>query len=232
MGSLAEQIAHNVDDVKERIANAAARSGRRADDVTLVAVTKYVDAATTRHLVAAGCTNLGESRPQALWQKAESLADLPQIQWHQIGHMQRNKLARTLPLISLLHSVDSDRLVATIEELSQKLSVVTPILLEVDISGEQSKHGFTPNDVDRTLETISTCSNISLRGLMGMASRAGGIDRARKDFIALRELRDSLLPKCPSNVSLDEISMGMSGDFEVAIEEGATIVRVGSALFP
>ncbi len=231
MSLSAETVANNLTAVRQRICDAAKKSGRGERDILLVAVTKYVDAATTRLLVDAGCTCLGESRPQLLWEKASQLADMPQIRWHQIGHMQRNKVARTLPIVSLLQSVDSERLLNAINDQSQKLGLVTPILLEVNISGDSNKHGLVPESVVSVVRTTANLNYVSLKGVMGMASREGGVDQARRDFSALRELRDSVTPVCPEGASLHEISMGMSGDFEVAIEEGATIVRVGSALF-
>jgi uncharacterized pyridoxal phosphate-containing UPF0001 family protein len=209
-------------------------------------------------VVEAGCRDLGESRPQQLWERAEELADLP-IRWHLIGHLQRNKVRRTLPLVAMLHSVDSPRLLAAIDEechswggsctatpnrASEEAAVQLPpqrpspfrsaplpMLLEVNISGETAKHGFTPEDIEPFLANVAEYRHVSIRGLMGMASLEGDLDVARREFAALRELRDRLRPHCPAGVTLDELSMGMSGDFEPAIEEGATIVRIGSALF-
>ena len=224
-----KRIADNVAAVRERIARAAERDGRPADRVSLVAVTKYVSVEWVRPLVAAGCFDLGESRPQQLWTKSAALADLP-IRWHMIGHVQRNKVRRTLPLTALLHSVDSRRLLAMINEESQSLPP-TRVLLEVNVSGESAKHGFAAADIEPLLAELPGYANVSVRGLMCMASLEGGATEARRDFAALRALRDKLRPACPPGVALDELSMGMSGDFEEAIEEGATIVRVGSALF-
>lgn len=221
------QIAENVAGIRGRIADAAARSGRSASEIRLVAVTKYVSAEMVRRLTAAGCLDLGESRPQQLWEKAEVLADLP-IHWHMIGHLQRNKVHRTLPLTTLIHSVDSARLLAAIDAES---AVPQPVLLEVNISGETAKHGFSPDGIERFLAEAAEHRNVTIRGLMCMAALEGGTDAARRDFAALRELRDRLRPLCRPGVALDDLSMGMSGDFEAAIEEGATIVRVGSALF-
>jgi len=221
------RIAENVAQVRGRIADAAGRSGRTADAVTLVAVTKYVSADVARLLVEAECRDLAESRPQLLWEKAAKLADLP-IRWHLIGHLQRNKVRRTLPLVAMMHSVDSPRLLAAIDE--EHLPPV-PVLLEVHISGEAAKHGFAPGEIEPFLANAADYRHVSIRGLMGMASLEGGLDVARREFAALRELRDCSRVNCPPGVTLDELSMGMSGDFEVAIEEGATIVRIGSALF-
>lgn len=284
----ATRIAENVAEIRGRIDDAAARSGRTADAVTLVAVTKYVSADVTRLIAEAGCCDLGESRPQLLWEKADSLAGLP-IRWHLIGHLQRNKVRRTLPVVSLLHSIDSPRLLAAIEEelaakgtevvaaresplvreslrqlppspsrqapfpdssswggsctaapgpLSNEAAVqlppqhlCLPVLLEVHISGDASKHGFAPEEIGPFLATAADYRHVSIRGLMGMSSLEGDLDDARREFAALRELRDRLRPNCPPGVTLDELSMGMSGDFVPAIEEGATIVRIGSALF-
>jgi PLP dependent protein len=256
MTDAAARIAENVAAIRGQIAAAAQRSGRPADAVKLVAVTKYVSSDVVRPLVAAGCLDLGESRPQQLWDKAAQLSDLP-IRWHLIGHLQRNKLRRTLPLATLIHSVDSPRLLAAIdEEMQTKGTEVVadkdlrmqsspcrqpppspsdaapiPVLLEVHISSEAAKQGFAPAEVEPFLAEAAAYRHVSIRGLMGMASLEGGPDAARREFAALREFRDRLKPNCPPGVTLDELSMGMSGDFQVAIEEGATLVRVGSALF-
>jgi len=212
------------------MAEAARRSGRSPDQVRLVAVTKYVGPEEIRLLVEAGCPVLGESRPQALWAKAAQLADLP-IQWHLVGHLQRNKVARTLPLVEMIQSVDSLRLIEAIEQQAAKLGRSIPVLLEVNISGEASKTGLPPQEVAPLLEQLPQFPHVQVQGLMTLAGLEGGPERARRDFAALRQLRDQLLPSCPEGVHLQELSMGMSGDFEVAIEEGATLVRIGTALF-
>jgi pyridoxal phosphate enzyme (YggS family) len=223
-------IAQNVAEVRQRIAEAAARSGRVASDITLVAVTKYVGLPEIRDLLDAGCTDLGESRPQQLWEKAAALADVP-ICWHLIGHLQRNKVRRTVPLVGLMHSADSAPLIATVDQVAGDLKRRLPLLLEINISGDATKHGLLPDEVEPLLESLPTFRNIEVRGLMCMAALEGGLDAARRDFAALRTLRDRLVSRAPAQVSLRDLSMGMSGDYCVAIEEGATIVRVGSALF-
>lgn len=230
MSDLTAQIAENVDEVRDRITAAAARCGRTAGEIALVGVTKYVGPAEARALVEAGCTELGESRPQQLWEKADALQDLP-VRWHMIGHLQRNKVRRTLPLVRMIESADGPRLVAAIDRLAGELAVRVPILLEVNVSGETAKHGFEPDAVEPLLAELAGYRNIEVRGLMCMASLQGGLAAARHDFAALRQLRDRLRENCPEGISLGELSMGMSADYEVAIEEGATIVRVGSALF-
>lgn len=226
-----QRLKSNLEQVQQRIAAAAEASGRAPGDVTLVAVTKYVDADITRELVEVGAHALGENRPQTFWPKAEALADLD-IQWHQIGHLQRNKLRRTLPYLSLLHSVDSVRLMDAVDRIQEELDPdhPMPFLLEVNISGDEAKHGLKPDDVAAAIEAAAAKKHARLRGLMCMAGYGTTSDEARRDFAALRELRDQLQARYPAQ-ELAELSMGMSGDFEQAIAEGATLVRVGSLLF-
>jgi pyridoxal phosphate enzyme (YggS family) len=225
-----EQFKTNLAMVRERIYKAAERSGRQADSVRLVGVTKYVDASVTAQLVEAGCLELGENRPQTLWEKAADLKD-PRIVWHLIGHLQRNKVKRTIELASLIHSVDSDRLITAINEAAIESKRTVDVLLEVNVSGDQAKHGYAPDQIDKALDLVARCQNVRVQGLMCMAGLDSEPDEARQEFRRLRELRDSLLTSQPANVNLRDLSMGMSGDFETAIEEGATIVRVGSLLF-
>jgi pyridoxal phosphate enzyme (YggS family) len=224
------RVQENLAAVRERLAAAARRSGRRPEAIALVGVTKYVDSLTARLLVAAGLFDLGESRPQELWAKVAALADL-NLTWHLIGHLQRNKVRRTLPLAAWIHSADSLRLLAEISHQAAQMGRPANVLLEVNTSGEAAKHGIRPAEVEPLLPQIAALPGVQVHGLMTMAAWEGGLDRARRNFASLRELRDRLAGSCPPNVSLGELSMGMSGDFEVAVEEGATIVRVGSALF-
>lgn len=225
---IAELLRKNLTAVRERIAAAAARCERDPRDITLIGVTKYVSAEIARELVNAGVTSLGESRPQELSRKRDALADLP-IDWHLIGHLQRNKI-KLLPDQCLLHSVDSLRLLTALEEEAAHRGIVWPILLEVNISGDAAKHGFVPAEMAQPIEALHSCPHLQLQGLMTMAALEGGCERARINFHALRELRDQLAVQHPQ-LPLQELSMGMSDDFEVAIEEGARLIRVGSALF-
>ena len=224
------QLHENLARIREQIATAAQRAGRSAGDVQLIGVTKYVSADVARELAAAGLLDLGESRPQELWRKVEVLPD-PQIRWHMIGHLQRNKLRRSLPSMALLHSGDSLRLLEAVNAECASLQRKQTVLIEVNISGDASKHGFQPDEVAAALPTIATLPHLEVVGLMTMAALEGGVDRARRDFAALRELLDRLQPQLPPSIDLRELSMGMSDDFEAAIEEGSTMVRVGSALF-
>lgn len=222
-------IAANLQRVRDQIADAA-RQGRRPEEITLVGVTKYVDAAATRSLFECGCVDLGEARPQSLWEKAEALSDLP-IRWHMIGHLQRNKVKRTLPHVSLLHSGDSLRLLQAVDAEAADLGRVIDVLLEVNISGDAAKHGFSPEELRASLDSIAALPHLKVLGLMTMAALDGGPERAQRDFSSLRQLRDELQLNCPAALELRELSMGMSGDFREAIPEGATIVRLGSALW-
>ncbi|MDP6556865.1 MAG: YggS family pyridoxal phosphate-dependent enzyme [Pirellulaceae bacterium] len=225
-----QRIASNLAGIRQRIADAAQISGRDAAEVTLVAVTKYAGLPETQMLLAAGCLDLGESRPQGLWAKADVI-DHSDVRWHMIGHLQRNKVRRTIPLVWLTHSGDSLRLIEEIDRLADAGDGPTKILLEVNISGDKAKHGFAADELAAVLPQLAALPNVAIRGLMAMASLHGDLSAARRDFSSLRELRDRLMTNCPPEIVLDELSMGMSRDFEVAIEEGATLVRVGSALF-
>ena len=231
MNDRVAKLQQNVDAIQNRIATAAEKAGRASSEVKLVAVTKYVDADVIRDLATAGCNEFGENRPQALWPKAEALADIS-LQWHQIGHLQRNKLRRTLPLVSLIHSVDSLRLLKAISELQAELDSESPkqILLEVNVSGDEAKHGFTSESLNEAVESAIASPSVSLQGLMCMAGYGTAPEEARKDFAKLREIRERLVETYSAD-HFAELSMGMSGDFEQAIAEGATFVRVGSALF-
>lgn len=230
MSHVARWIAENLAQVRQRIAEAAVRSGRTENAVTLVAATKYVTAEFAAAVVAAGCRDLGESRPQELWAKTAAIPE-SNIRWHLIGHLQRNKIRRTLPLVSLIHSVDSQRLLAVINEEAKLAGHITPVLLEVNISGDATKTGLSPASLEPLVAEAAALEYVNVRGLMGMASLEGDDAAARQDFANLRTLRDQLAKNAPPSVTLTELSMGMSGDFEIAIEEGATIIRVGSLLF-
>ncbi len=209
--------------VEGRIAAACARAGRPRDGVTLVAVTKYTTPTVAAALLDLGVRDLGESRPQALWERA---ALLPAARWHLIGHLQRNKIARTLPLTHLIHAVDSLRLLETIEAEGRPCDV----LLEFNVSGEAQKLGFAPTDVAALAESLRAVKQVRVRGVMGMAAVADDPEASRPAFARLRQLRDRVQEVVGDAQTLEHLSMGMSGDFEVAVEEGATLVRIGNTL--
>jgi len=223
-------IADNLARVKQRILQAAESAGRAAEDVQLVAVTKYVDASVTAALLDAGCTVLGESRPQQLWDKAAQ-PELAEAQWHMIGHLQRNKVQRTVLLVDLIHSVDSERLLKAIHKAAVEQERQVRVLLEINCSGDPAKQGLTAEGLKKILPLLTHFPNVEVCGLMTMAAREGGPAIAARNFATLRELRDEVASDCPCDVNLTELSMGMSHDFEEAIREGATLVRIGSLLF-
>jgi pyridoxal phosphate enzyme (YggS family) len=225
-----EQLKSNLSSVRQRIGDAAQVAGRSAEDIRLVGVTKYVDAETTRALFEAGCTDLGESRPQSLWEKSDALADL-QIRWHMIGHLQRNKVKRTIEKSVLIHSVDSQRLLNAIDVAGNEHDKRVNVLLEVNVSGEAAKHGFQPDQLAGAIESVASLEFVSVQGLMCMAGLAGDLGDAQREFELLRQLQEQHHSDTPDNVDLKELSMGMSGDFEIAIKAGATMVRIGSLLF-
>lgn len=223
-----ERIKQNVEAIRVKIAEAARRSGRSGDDVTLVAVTKYSDIEQTRLIVEAGCCDLGENRPQQLWEKASAFVDDSSVRWHQIGHLQRNKVAKTVAVIDLLHSVDSLRLLKEVDRAAAGSESRQAVLLEVNVSGDATKHGWSPDEMESVVGEAQKFENVNLRGLMTMATLGGDEVVTRRNFSDLRNLRDSLQSSLGSEFR--ELSMGMSGDYSIAIEEGATIVRVGSAI--
>ena len=228
--STKEILAENLLRIRERIAKATEAAARPLNSVQLVAVTKYVDVATTIALLESGCETLGESRPQQLNSKAAEPA-LAHATWHLIGHLQRNKVRATLPHAQLIHSVDSLRLLETIDRVSAEQHKSTEVLLEVNCSGDAEKHGLTAHELLELVPQIPKFEHIKLCGLMTMAAREGGEIVAAENFAELRKLRDEAQQSAPEGVELQELSMGMSHDFEVAIREGATIVRIGSLLF-
>lgn len=222
-------LAERLQTVEQRITAACARVGRQRSDVTLIAVTKTVSSDVARLLPGLGVVHLGESRPQELWRKAAALPT--GIFWHQVGHLQRNKVERTLPLVHLIHSVDSPRLLAEIDAEAHHQRRRVEVLLEVNASGEEAKHGFGPDELTDLADEIRALQNVSVRGLMTMAAYEDDPERCRATFVLLRQLRDDLQRQLGENYPLPHLSMGMSNDFEIAIEEGATMIRLGTVLF-
>jgi pyridoxal phosphate enzyme (YggS family) len=228
MTTILETIESNLTGIRQRINEACQRSGRRSDDVALVAVTKYAQSEWVRALIDLGQVRLGESRPQQLAVRAEEMPD--HVEWHLIGHLQRNKVDLILPAVQLIHSADSLRLLKRISQSAASLERSANVLLEVNVSGEESKDGFTPAALREAWQEIRRLDHLDVQGLMTMAPQSDKPESARTVFTALRELRDELA-RSDDGRPLPELSMGMSRDFEVAIEEGATLIRIGSSLF-
>lgn len=224
------RIRDNLFSVRDRIAASAKRSGRERGSVVLVAVTKKQPVELVRQLVEAGARELAENYPQELWRKVEALDNLPpDARWHLIGHLQRNKVKRTLPIARVIHAVDSLRLLRAIDEQIDEGQEPPMVLLQVNTSDEEAKHGWRDDAILADAEAIADCRRVVPAGLMTMAAWGTDAQSARPSFVRLREIRDALRDR--SGLALPELSMGMSNDFETAIEEGATFVRVGSALF-
>lgn len=244
MSSLRETLHQNLEAVRQRMAAACLLSRRDLDSVQLIAVTKYAQPEWIEGLISLGLTQFGENRPQQL---AERQSRWPQVQWHLIGHLQRNKVKSVLGTTALIHSVDSLRLAERLSEAATSWDRLPachaadqstvgqpaplPILCEVNVSGEASKDGFTMADLCAGWDALVRLPGIQVRGLMTMAPFSDDPESARPVFARLRNLREELQTTSPASLHLPDLSMGMSGDFEVAIQEGATLIRVGSRLF-
>jgi pyridoxal phosphate enzyme (YggS family) len=221
---MANEIERALASVRERIAAAAARVGRPQEEIGLVGVTKGVPPARIAEAVRLGLLEIGENRVRELGEKQHALPD-PSVRWHYIGTLQRNKVRPVVGRVDLIHSVDSATLARVIGERARAADTVQDLLLQVNTSGEPSKHGVSPDAVPAEAEAIAATNGVRLLGLMTIA-RMGDPQGARASFGSLRELRDGLgIP------GVIELSMGMSDDFEEAVEEGSTIVRIGSAIF-
>jgi len=220
-------IAENLERVRGQIAQVAAKANRNADDVELVAISKTHDAAKVREAVEAGQTLFGESRVQ------EARVKIPELpsnsRWHFVGHLQKNKIRHALPLFELIHSVDSLALAQDINRIAEEDGLHPRVLLEVNVAGEGSKFGFTPEKLREDLENLLALPRLSILGLMTIPPIAEEAEASRKYFVQLRELRDRL--QTEFHVDLAQLSMGMTQDFAIAVEEGATLVRVGTAIF-
>jgi pyridoxal phosphate enzyme (YggS family) len=214
-------IRANLERVRERIARAAERAGRRAEDVLLVAVSKTVDTGRIRQAIEAGVPALGENRVQEARGKVAELGR--PVPWHLVGHLQTNKVRDALELFDVIQSLDRVELARELDKRGRARDRATNALVEVNVAGEASKGGVAPDGLGALLEAVAALPHVKVRGLMAIPPEAAEPDDARVWFSALRKLGE--------RYGLAELSMGMSGDFEVAIEEGATMVRVGTAIF-
>jgi PLP dependent protein len=219
-------LATNIANVRARIRAAAERGGRRADDVLLVAVTKTVDAARVRDAAALGLRTFGENRVQDAREKIPAVSG---VSWHLIGSLQRNKAKEAVRLFDVLESVDSDALAEELSRRAVEQERAVDVLVQVNVAREPQKHGASPEEAAAVVRRTAALPGLRLRGLMTIAPAVSDPDEVRPVFRALRELRDNL--QGVLGAALPELSMGMSEDFEVAIEEGATMVRIGRAIF-
>lgn len=226
-----EDLRHNIAAIHARMAAACQRAGRDADSVRLLPVSKTVDEARIRLAYAAGCRQLGENKPQEAHLKWEAMADLPDLRWSVIGHLQTNKAKLVARCASEFHALDSLRVAEALERRLQAEGRSLHVLVQVNTSGEASKYGLPPQEVRAFLRQLPAFSALRVRGLMTLALFSSDVARVRECFVRLRKLRDELRQDAPDGIQMQELSMGMSGDFEIAIEEGATVVRVGQAIF-
>ena len=220
-------IAQNLERVRKQMAHAAANAGRAVDEIELVAITKTHPAKKVRAAVEAGQTLFGESRVQ------EARAKIPELpsnlRWHFVGHLQKNKIRHALPLFELFHGVDSLALAEEMNRIAADEGMHPRVLLEVNVAGEGSKFGFSPDKLREQMEELLALQRLSILGLMTIPPLADKTEASRRYFVQLRELRDRL--QTEFHVDLPQLSMGMTQDFPIAVEEGATLVRVGTAIF-
>lgn len=226
---MSSSITDNLLQVHERIQAACTRCGRDPQEVTLIAVSKTKPLSALQEAYLAGERNFGENKVQEILEKAPAMN--PDARFHMIGHLQRNKVKQVLPHAALIHSVDSVRLAEQIQQDAQKLGLTVPVLLEVNVAKEESKFGLFPEEVMDALEQIRHFPNIKVSGLMTIAPFVEEAEKNRPVFRKLYQLSVDIKKKNIDNVSMVVLSMGMTGDYEVAIEEGATMIRVGTGIF-
>ena len=222
-----EEVAANLETVQARVAAAIAKCGRKSDEVQLIAVSKKQDAEKVRAAFDAGQAIFGESRVQEARVKIPLLPGA--VRWHFIGHLQKNKIRHALPLFELFHSVDSVALANDIDRIAAEEGLRPRVLLEINVAGEGSKIGFSPDAIRGAMEPLLQLGRLEIEGLMAIPPLAPEAEDSRPFFVMLRELRDQL--ERDFAIRLPQVSMGMSNDYEIAIEEGATLVRVGTAIF-
>lgn len=223
-------IALNLLEINKRIQTACARVGRDAAGVTLIGVTKMVPLHRIREGIEAGIGTLGENYAQEASKKVQALSDLS-VSWHFIGHLQSNKAKMVLEAFDLIHSVDRESLARELDRQAHKRGMRIPVLLQVNTGHEESKSGLPPKELLTFCERLATWEGLDVRGLMALPPYFDDPEEVRPHFRTLRELLDRLRERKPSPERLSELSMGMSHDFEIAIEEGATMIRIGTALF-
>lgn len=222
-------VTENLKTVEEKIRQACERSMRKRSEVTLIAVSKTKPVSMIREAMDSGIVTFGENKVQELLEK-QSVLEEP-LDWHMIGHLQRNKVRQIVGRVKRIHSVDSLRLAEQIQKDCEKQGLTADILIEVNIAGEETKFGLKPEETERVIREIATYPNVRVRGLMTIAPFVENPEENRVHFRNLHKLLVDINSKNIDNISMSELSMGMSGDYEVAIEEGATYVRVGTGIF-
>jgi len=223
-------IKENIDSILERTALAARRSGRNPEDITVIAVSKTVDSDRAREAVESGLDNLGENRVQELVKKYEQLSDL-KVKWHMIGHLQKNKVKYIIDKAELIHSVENLELAKEINKRAEQLNLNTKILIELNIGEESSKFGINEENVYDFVRSMEQFEHIEVLGLMTVAPYSENPEDIRWVFIKMKEIFDKISEMKLKNSHMKYLSMGMTNDFEIAIEEGSNIVRIGTAIF-
>ncbi len=223
------EIQQNIIDIEQRIAAAAQKSGRKREDILLLAVSKTIDVPRIKQAVDCGLKELGENRVQEILEKYDAMGK--DVCWHLIGHLQTNKVKYIIDKVKMIHSVESIKLAEEIDKRAKQSNVIMDILVEVNIADEQSKFGVTPKETLSFIKNIAFLDNIRIKGLMTVAPFVDNPEENRDCFRRMRQLLVDINAEKIDNVNMNVLSMGMSNDFEVAIEEGATIVRVGTNIF-
>ncbi len=224
-----KSIRNAIEEVEDKISAACMRAGRNREEVTLIAVSKTMPVEDIREAMECGIIEFGENRPQELRDKQAEITE--PLHWHMIGSLQTNKLKYVIGKTILIHSVDTLHLAEAIHEMSEKKGLITDVLLEINIAGEESKHGISPDGLEATVKEIAKLSCVRIRGLMTVAPYTEEAEENRIYFKKMKQLMVDINSKNIDNVYMDVLSMGMTGDYEIAIEEGATLVRVGTGIF-
>ena len=222
-------VTENLKMVEQKIAAACQRVGRSREEVSLIAVSKTKPVEMIREAMASGIVTFGENKVQEILEKQEIIKD--PLDWHMIGHLQRNKVKQVVGRVVRIHSVDSNRLAKQIQTESEKKQIKSDILIEVNMAKEDSKFGFMPEETEDAIREIAGYPNVCVRGLMTIAPNVSEPEKNRVHFRNLHKLLVDINNKNIDNINMSELSMGMTGDYEVAIEEGATFVRVGTGIF-
>ncbi len=229
MGEGMSKIEKNIERIRETIADAAAKAGRNTGDVKIMGVTKTVDDERIREAIACGITIMGENYVQEAKRKIETMGR--DLEWHMIGHLQSNKAKYAVRLFDMIHSVDRLGLAQELDKRAKGSGITMKILIEVNTGGEETKSGVSQDKAIGLVRAVSRLENLSLQGLMTMPPWFDDPEDARPYFVALRELRDRVVDEGIEGIAMGELSMGMTDDYGVAVEEGATIVRIGRAIF-
>lgn len=223
------QINSNLKSIRSQIVNATKKSGRLLQDISIIGVTKTIDVDKMEMLYDEGIISFGENKVQELMDKYDRFQD--RIKWHLIGHLQTNKVKYIVGKVELIHSVDSIDVLGEIDKRARKLGIIQNVLIQVNVSGEETKYGFSPDEVAHVIKVAKDYKSIKVKGLMTMAPNYENVENTRPVFRGLKDLYDNISKGNHENVKMEVLSMGMTHDYEVAIEEGSNMIRLGTAIF-